>query len=216
MNLQTAIELYCEIKMSPCDRRLAAAVASLYPEEYLRVLRLVNGFVAKDARFRVFGIDPSEALLDVQRWNRAAWKNKYGGLAKDLLLVAEDVFGDQYGYQVKEGSPRLVKFWCEGGEVEDLPAKGGLEPWLLEHVLTSEPNAFDLVLAEAAAGEGLNPSVDEHLSFVLPLIAGGTTTVDNVEIAQRDFHLNILGQLSVQMHGVPEGTRISRFEEDGN
>lgn len=216
MTLRSALARYCEIQMAPGDPDSAVGTQLALPGEYLRVLSVANGFVTRGARFRFFGIRSGETLIDLQRWNRAAWKTEYGALAEGLLFIAEDVFGDQYGYRLMSDAPRLVKFWCEGGQTEDLSIHGGLESWLLSQVLTLAPKAFDTALADEADDEGLTPGLDEHLAFVLPLIAGGSRTTDNLEVAQRDFHLNVLGQISVQVQGFPEGTRIARFEEGGD
>src|SRR5262249_40779891 len=142
--------------------------------------------------------------------NAEPWIAEYRELTKDIVFVAEDLFGDQYGFSFRDDAPHPVKFWCEGGAIENL-SYDSLEDWLLRTVLVSEPSAFDWRLSSTVAQQYLKPTVTEHLSFTLPLIAGGEYTFDNLEVLDSRFHLNILGQLSVKNLSLPEGIQITRF-----
>jgi len=183
------------------------------PAAHLEFLRVANGLVSKRTAFRLFGIEPTLPALDLLEWNRSPWVAEYGALAAGLVFIAEDIFGDQYGWRFSDAAdqnPVLVKFWCEGGETEVIEA-GSLSAWLTSSMLRDKPTGLDRPLVAAAFAQGLRPSVTEHLSFVLPLIAGGAAEVSNLEVADRAFHLHLLGQLSLKNQRLPEGTRINRF-----
>jgi hypothetical protein len=182
------------------------------PDSYCSLLETANGFVLKRSWFRLFGVKPGLAHLDIHEWNRSPWIAEYGELAAGLVFFAEDVFGDQYAFRFVSPTrePTVVKFWCEGGEVQDLGVTS-LERWLLDTVFSGEPSFLDRSLAVAAFQKGLRPSGKEHLSFILPLVTGGSAEVENLEVLDRVFHLHLLGQLSLKNQRLPEGERIVRF-----
>jgi hypothetical protein len=180
------------------------------PHDYFQILAHANGFVTRNADFRFFGLEPCGGLPDIKTWNAGAWVSEYGELVRDIVFVSEDVFGDQYGFSFRDSTPRLTKFWCEGGKLEPLP-HASLEEWLLRAVLTSAPSFFDQRLCAEARRSGLQPEASEHLAFALPLITGGEYGVGNLEVLDAQFHLHLLGQLSLKNLSQPEGARISRF-----
>jgi hypothetical protein len=133
-------------------------------------------------------------------------------MAEGLVFFAEDAFGDQYAFRFSRSgvAAGLVKFWCEGGEIEELNA-GDFEAWLLDVMRTDGSSILNRELAATALQKGLRPSITEHLGFALPLITGGKEDVENIEVVDRAFHLHVLGQLSLKNHLLPEGERIARF-----
>jgi hypothetical protein len=201
-----------EERNSPYQLDLRPPVSSRsLPNDYYRIVGQANGFVVRGGVFRFFGLEPCGRLPSVEQWNTSAWVREYGDLVRDLVFVAEDAFGDQYGFSYREEALHPIKFWCEGGEVERL-ACDSLEQWIVTTVLVSEPSAFDARLIRMAQQEQQrSPAAHEHLSFTLPLIAGGEYTVGNLEILDSQFHLHLLGQLSLRNRSLPEGARISRF-----
>ncbi len=212
--MRTLLEAYCEHVEDPrLDVEPVVISGHYLPASYLELLRVANGFVLHRKAFRLFGIDTREAALDLRSWNRSSWVAEYGALAADLVFLAEDVFGDQYGLRYSDGAERnpvLVKFWCEGGETEVIEAES-LHAWLTSCVLRETPTAWDSALARAALARGLAPSETEHLSFATPLVAGGDLEESNLEVMERVFHLHLLGQLSQKNRSLPEGARITRF-----
>jgi len=183
------------------------------PAGYLDLLRIANGFVSSRKTFRLFGIDTKVPALDLRSWNDSPWVAEYGELAANLVFIAENVFGDQYGLRFWDGAERapvLVKFWCEGGKTEVIDVES-FDTWLASSVLCETPTALDWPLAMAAFAQGLAPSVEEHLSFSLPLVVGGENELSNLEVIDRVFHLHLLGQLSQKNRGLPDGARIDRF-----
>ena len=177
------------------------------PFDFQKVLRVANGFYTKDRLFRLFGIQPIGRLPSVYEWNQSSWKENYRHLLEDVFIVAEDVFGDQYGYDLA-GS--LVKVFCEGGERIRLEPNS-LEEFLLQRVFVETPNAFDYGLVLEAVKSGLRPSEIEHLAFELPLVTNGEYSVANLQIESPALHLSVLGQISIQVDDMEAGTQIGRF-----
>jgi hypothetical protein len=203
----------CEERNPPASVESPVVVRShLLPEEYLFVVSLSDGFHLRQGIFRFFGLSACGPMPSIVDWNSSAWISEYGDALDHTVLFAEDVFGDQYGFQYMDAEqpPRLVKFWCEGGEVEPIKAEN-LEHWLLRSVVLDRPTVLDIDLAAAAALRGLKPHLDEHLAFSLPLILGGDYDVGNIEVSGNHFHLSLLGQVSVKNRSLPDGVRIRRF-----
>ena len=214
MTLRSRIASSCEHVGQPLVRQGTVSVEGFdLPTSYSSLLEVANGFVLERSRFRLFGIQTESRSMDVHEWNQSPWVAEYGGLAKGLVFFAEDIFGDQYafrfGFSGKECD--LVKFWCEGGEVQRLGDASSLEAWLAEEVVSDDPSFLDRHLAEAAFEEDLRPSEKEHLSFILPLITGGRAELENLEVLNGVFHLHLLGQLTLKNLKLPDGQRIARF-----
>lgn len=181
------------------------------PTDYWAVLKVANGFTTRQNLFRLFPLGSGADSVEAQ--NQAEWCAGYGALLQDFVVIADDVFGDLYGYRVRGAKSQLAKFLCEGGEIE-LCKPSTLSDFLREQVLTERPSAFDAEFAAEAFESGLTCSASEHLAFTLPLIAGGEYSLDNLGVESRELHLGTLGQISVANSGLPDGTEIARFREE--
>ena len=169
---------------------------------------VADGFITTDGLFRVFGFEGDNQLPSLDEWNLSDWKRDYGSLAHGVLFIAEDIFGDQYGYDFRS-KRQFVKFYCEGGEIEALD--GGLNWFIAALVDPIAFGALDAELIEAARVSGRWPSDNEHLAFKLPLIAGGERNASNLGIESVALHLGMLAQISRQTLDQDDGTPIARF-----
>ena len=178
------------------------------PKGLITLLGVADGFITTHGLFRVFGFGRDDRLPSLEDWNLSQWKEAYGSLARGILFVGEDVFGDQYGYDYR-GKRRFVKFYCEGGEIE--PLEGGIN-WFIEALV--DPlgvGALDRGLIEAARTKFRWPSDNEHLAFRLPLIAGGERAASNLGVESVALHLGTLAQISRRNLDQADGTQIARF-----
>jgi Domain of unknown function (DUF1851) len=181
------------------------------PADYLDLLAESNGFLAHGGAFRFFAYGEGRLVRDALAWNRAPWRSEYGDLLPaGTYIWAEDVFGDQYGYTIEGGTFRLAKFLCEGGELEPIPWQD-VTTFLQREILSPQGKAVDMALVREALGAGLAPSVQEHLSFSLPLIYGGEYELSNLEVVDASAHLSLLGQMSRQNASLPEGASVRDF-----
>jgi hypothetical protein len=181
------------------------------PSDYAAVLMQANGFYTSDGAFRLFGTRSLGELPSVTEWNASAWRESYGGILEGLMLVAEDVFGDQYGYEIGcSQSSSLLKIYCEGGERKVLEQRE-LGTFLEESVLIEEPTAYDFKIFQQARSLGLRPELDEHLAFELPLIVNGEYDISNLHVEPTTLHLGVLGQISLNNRGLANATPIRRF-----
>jgi hypothetical protein len=210
-NLRKLIELHCDL-VGPefLARSKSEFHLNQLPKTYLDTLRIANGFVLKNGYFRVFGTERLDGLVNVYDWNASSWKQEYREILRGVFIIAEDIFGDQYGFLCNErGEMRLVKVFCEGGEIEE--QDGDFISFLRNRILSNQPLAFDFDLANDAWQAGLMPKLDEHLAFRLPLVSGGDYDLSNLQVETVALHLGMLGQMTLKNKSLPEGTKISGF-----
>ncbi|MCA9598246.1 MAG: hypothetical protein KC776_33270 [Myxococcales bacterium] len=179
---------------------------SALPGEFWEVARVVDGFTTVGGVFRFFRVDA------IQTHNASSWATAYGSLLDHFVIVAEDIFGDLYGYALDAPCARLAKFYCEGGEMEGcVPPK--LAEFLMNRVLGASPSIVDMDMLRAALDAGLRCGPDQHLAFQLPLVAGGEYSVENMGVEDRNLHMGVLGQLSVSTRRARDGAPIASFVE---
>ena len=175
------------------------------PAEYWSVLRQVGGFSTRGGQFRFFDVEAMCAR------NEGGCFDPYGERGRGFVAVAEDVFGDGYGYVSGREGSGLCKFLCEEGRIEPCePA--ALEAFLCERVLEPSPDAFDVALARRAWAAGLRPGPDEHLALALPFHAGGAYVVENLVVESVGMHYGVLGQLVRAVGHLPDGAAIAGFD----
>ena len=175
---------------------------------YTSLVLAHNGYILDGGLYRIYGVNaPGLVSRDLDDWSRAEWRDTYP-VPSNLLFFAENIFGDQIGYDTR--SQTFISFDCEGGKLTPL-AFSSAGDWLESFRHGSPEDWIELDLVTAAAREGLIPTPTEHLSFELPLIAGGTPSAENLEVLDGAMHLSILGQITNQSRSVPAGTKIRSF-----
>jgi hypothetical protein len=173
------------------------------------LLSIANGLVTRDRAFRVFGTDPLPGIPSLSQWNESDWKKAYESLANDLIFVAEDAFGDQYGYRFLPNGSEFIKFCCEGGKT--MVVEQGINQLIESLIDPARGNLIDLDLFAGAKAKGLVVGENQHLAFHIPLIVGGQYAISNLTIESTDLHLGTLAQLSVKNLEVLAGTKIDKF-----
>ncbi|MCA9140949.1 MAG: hypothetical protein KDB00_29460 [Planctomycetales bacterium] len=202
--LADRINQYCDV----AGRPLSDGDITDLPVSYRTVLLHANGFSTRDGVFRLFGTERLESLPNIYDWNESTWRKGYGDIFDGILVVAEDIFGDQYGYERESSS--LVKVFCEGGERQVIDSSD-LVSFLKTSILVDEPNAYDVQMVRQAFKAEMRPRLDEHLAFELPLIANGEYDITNLHVESTPLHLGVLGQMSLKNRGLPDGTPIRHF-----
>jgi hypothetical protein len=176
---------------------------------YCELLARANGIEIRRGLLRVFGIGNQSLVRDAIAWNAAPWRTPFD-VPENVVFWGENIFGDQLGADLVSG--HIVLLHCEGGTIEQQPFSDPVA--YLESAIDREPRAWiESELIDAAAARGLRPSLKEHLSFVLPLMLGGSADVENLETMDAEAHLEFLAQIVEQSRDIPEGTRIREFRE---
>lgn len=208
--LRAIIESRCDIIGPAWPISRYPETETALPDSYWGIVAVANGFVTHQGFFRFFGTRALDRLPAVDEWNRSPWRTEYGYLVSPFVLIAEDIFGDQYGFD-RSNDNSLCKIHCEGGNIDVLETEN-LETFLRNDVLVKRPTAYDHDLAIAAFNAGVRPGLDEHMSFELPLICGGEYALSNLTIESNALHLGLLGQITLRNQSIPNGTAIARFQ----
>lgn len=191
-DFSAALLANCQVVRPP----LLVDPGAYLPASIQAILKVANGLITRGGLFRVFGTQSGPGLPSLEQWNSSDWKRGYQQLAENFLIVAEDIFGNQYGYQ----NGQLCKFYCEGGSLEVVP--DGINRLLAELIQPGQAGLIDLELVEAARQLGLQPQPGEHLAFKLPLVVGGSYEAANLGVESVELHLGTLCQMSVQVAGL--------------
>src|SRR5262245_40506529 len=100
--LQDAIATWSEHRNASYLSDVRPRVASYaLPNDYYRIVGHADGFIVRDATFRFFGLTATGQLPSIEQWNAEPWIAEYRELTKDIVFVAEDLFGDQYGFSFR-------------------------------------------------------------------------------------------------------------------
>jgi hypothetical protein len=175
--------------------------------DYCTLLAEANGLEVLDGLVRVFGVGDNALGRDATKWNSSDWRNLYE-VPSNIIFWGENVLGDQLGIDAK--TRKMVLLFCEGGHLVELEAATPHQ--YIESLLSRDTIEWiDVDLINSGIRHGLRPSLTQHLCFVLPLICGGNSDLDNLEVMDGESHLQILGQIIQQTRGTPEGTLIQGF-----
>jgi hypothetical protein len=166
-----------------------------------------NGGYTKDNYFHFLGFGPQPAN-NVVLWNsQLFWKQNYPK-AQNFFFFAEDVFGNQFGYEADNPTGEIFLFWVDDGRVESF-AKN-LEEFIEFTVFDSDIFGKMRALSEAFYGYvGSRVQPLHHISYKKPIILGGSADdIGNLEFSQSISHLKFLGQVVTQASRLPKGTKI--------
>ena len=181
----------------------------ILPKGILAILQIANGLVVHDRHFRIFGTVSSEKVPSLEEHNSASWKKQYGDALEGVMIVADDIFGDQYGYRFEGEKKNFLKFHCEGGKTE--PLEKGINHLIEGMIQPHSCGLLDIDLILAAKTNGFTPSASQHLAFRVPLMVGGARDIYNLTIESESLHLGTLAQLYQSTASKNDGTLINRF-----
>lgn len=190
----------CEVAAPPRPDGDAYVGTRKLPAGIREIWKVANGLITKRRVFRVFGSEPRPDIPSVQQWNSDEWKLDFGAMASNIDFVAEDIFGDQYGYKYEDdGKKEFVKFCCDDGQV--LSIQNGINQFIEALIDPTRTGLLDLELLAQAEKRGLRPRPDEHLAFRVPLCVGGEYSLANLTVESVALHLGTLSQLVTQSLG---------------
>lgn len=204
----------CPVTCAPYHGEVYDVRGFSLPAEYFHAVAVSNGFATTNGIFRFLGVNSDLGFGDLASKNNPALSKAYLGDLDKLVFFAEDIFGDRYAFMFRhrgDTDPSLIKFICEGGDIEVLPFLTLTD--LLEVGVFPVPSVLDTKLADSAFAMGLRPALDQHLAFRLPLILGGEYALENLGVESAALHLDILAQASNQIAKERSGTQIMRFDQ---
>jgi hypothetical protein len=131
-----------------------------------------------------------------------------------IIPIAEDWLGRQFCIDAKRTTgPRKRLLLLEPGSGEAFDIDCGI-PELFDIEFVNDPDtylALDLFREWTAAG-GAVPQKGQCVGFKVPLFLGGSGSVANLELSDRDVYWSLMGQLRAQTRDLPNGTQIGGIE----
>lgn len=181
--------------------------------DYCGLIMNSNGVELFRGMIRVFGAGDGRSFgIDAVAWNAARWKHDLG-IQGSVVLWGETVFGDQFGFDTN--SLTVLFYECERRRNHTLPYSS-VQACIRAFATRDPAHWVDTDLVAAAQHAGLIATSTQHLGFRLPLMLGGSDSVDNLEVVDSGFHMDLLGQFSAQVRDASDGKRVNGFfERDG-
>ena len=143
---------------------------------------------------------PIEQLLEDWHWL----------LPDDVELVVITKSGDAFVRRRRDG----VILWLNVVEASVTEVAATLEDF--QTAMTAPQNVNAWFMPDVVQGQsvlGMDPGLNECLSFKLPPVLGGKIDPDNIEISDIAVHFSLAGQIHQQVKDLPHGTKIDRFVE---
>ena len=193
-----------------------------FDEDFNSFLHSCNGGYTRDGFIHLFGTSgpPSHDLL---QWNQSQLWKKYYGLGDSFLIFAEDVFGNQYGFDLTKSRSKELDFNATEGP------EGNLKYFMVDNAtLIACADSFDSFIEWSifssesdelrdllrAFNQSYGPvSQLHHLSARKPLVLGGDgSSIHNLEVTESVSNLRFLGHLVMQVKQLTPGTMIKRVD----
>ncbi len=130
-------------------------------------------------------------------------------LPDDVELVVITKMGDAFVRRLSDGA--ILWLNVTEGSVDQVSASldkfqaaiaesQNIEKWFLP----------DIVQGQSALG--VNPNLNECLSFKVPPILGGQVDADNIEVTDIAVHFSVAGQIHKHTKDLPHEAKIDRIE----
>jgi hypothetical protein len=201
-----------QLEITRCEQRLGSRL----PEPLSRFLTSrCNGGTFGGGLFHVLGAARPLRHEDLATWNQPHdWKSAYAHL--DLaayVFFADDIFGNQFGYQPGQPDPPVLRFDVQMGEWTEVSDT-------LSHFLEAQVEGegtwllgADFLQAFRDGGGCLEAG--QHLGLVIPALLGGTLEPENLRPVEPATNLYVAGQVVTKIKPLPPGTEVRGFRVDG-
>lgn len=182
--------------------RLVHTPECMRDQAWIGFLQVHNGLSAFNGGLRIFGT-VSDSLPALEEWNSSVgWRVAYNELDEGLCFFAEDILGNQFGFD-RQGM--VWRFLAETGDRE--PCGKDFEEWL-DIVLADPAEELSLWLLEDWLRENSKPRLSEHLCPKMPFVAQGATEISNLYTCGRLESMSFKGSFAHQIRNIVSGEQI--------
>lgn len=194
--------------------RCGQALGAPLPEGLCQFLLRRNGGSFSGGLLHIMGAARPFRHDDLVTWNQPHdWKAAFG--SHDLtrfVFFADDVFGNQFGYEPGTPNPPVIRFDVQVGEVNELAPS--IEAFF-EEVLVEDGDWLlggDLLRSYRDGGEFLQ--VGQHLALLMPSLLGGSMDPENLRPVDPSTNLHLAGQVLTRIKPLPPGTEVRGLRYD--
>ena len=190
------------IGQSITSEALAAALPPQVPDDYLQVLRRLNGFSVQSGVNRLFGVR-DEPTMDISAWNSAdSWKFSWGNRVDQFLCFGETAFGDQYAFRYEGDVLGSEVYLLEANFLEPEIAGATFEDFFVNEFVRNAEEPWDPVAVEAV--ERFGPIEITHNWVYTPSVAlGGPDDLSNVMKLDAFTAMTIAGDIVTCIYSAP-------------
>jgi hypothetical protein len=181
-------------------------------ESYRQFLSISTGGYTTDDFYHFFGLTGGHGH-NVLSWNDVGCWKRYFGLDQTFFVFAENIFGDQFGFDLTRRRKVVKILSSTTGDVANVPFS--FESFVQSMVLEGRDAKLAATVQEyfAMSGEVYRPF--HHLSHNIPPCLGGVLfDIRNLSLIDSLTNLTFTGQLLTQVKQLKPGTRIAKVEID--
>jgi len=187
---------------------LSKAIGAEASRRLAPLLQQKNGFYAFYASLHLLPFSTATEL-DLVAWNRRdGWRKFYGGLDRDAVFFAQDLFGGQFallGDGISRFDPETAEFESLGRDIEQ---------WCAAILADYDYLTGCSLAAEWQQEHGaLEPG--HRLFPKLPFVLGGEYEIDNLWSSLPQHVMEFRGFLASKIHGLSDGTAVRLVAPDG-
>lgn len=159
-----------------------------------------NGGFFFDQSLHIYGFTQDPDFHNIEVINMKI-NQEYGDIAKDLMFFGQDVFGNQFSFDLK--NKQVIFFNIETGEREIL-ASSFLD-WI--PVLLNQINYLtgNTLASEWSVHQRLE--LDQRLSPKIPFVTGGQYSLSNLYASNFPDYIKSNANIARQVVYLPEGTQ---------
>lgn len=170
-------------------------------DKYIDLIKDCNGGFFFDAALHIYGYSNQHDFHDINYINHIL-QEEYGAIAKGLLSFGQDIFGNQFAFDLL--GKEIMFFNIETGEKEILSKD--FDSWL--DVLFNKLDYFTgYKLASAWCAEN-QLNFNQRLCPKMPFILGGNYTLDNLYVGTFPDFIKSSANIARQVYNLPEGTNF--------
>jgi hypothetical protein len=178
-------------------------------EPYLSFLAECNGGYTRDNYIHLFG-EKGARGHNIFDWNNPELWKKYYGMGESEFCFAEDIFGNQYCFDLREPKGTVKMLMVDDGKLffvsptfEFFIEAAVFDRETFEEMRDLSSRYFQRTCTEY--------QLFHHIAYKHPiLLAGSDSDIGNLELSESVMHLRLLGQIVTQVKGLPKGTRIKK------
>lgn len=165
--------------------------------EFLFELEGRDFFLSNSLQF--YNFSSSSNYRNIETVNQV-FSDKYGELANNLISIGQDIFGNQFVFDIASGY--FLQFNCETGDKSFMGKQ--FQEFIIN--LTSD--------IEYYSGESFllnfkdKIELNQRLCPKKPFTIGGGFEKDNLFVLEFPKYLYFYADIAEQLHNLPEGTRI--------
>lgn len=166
------------------------------------VIESNNGGFFYNQSLHVYSYSHNREFNDIEHVN-IVLQEQYGDMAKGLVAFAQDLFGNQFCFDIASGN-RVVSFNTETGRKEDIAEHfmGWLNT-LYQH--------FGYYIGLTLMNEWRSRNsftFNQRLCPKVPFISSGDFTVRNLHAVNFPAYIEAYAAIARQVHHFPEGTTV--------